>query len=108
MGYQTYKFKLYDNARRNAFLQDRISAFAPVYNHMLALRRRYYRRYGKGLSKFKMITHLAKLKENLNLRDRVFACECGWTCDRDDNAALNIHEVGKTTFAGGRVRQVAA
>ena len=62
MGYQTYKFKLYDNERRNAFLQERISAFAPVYNHMLALRLRYYRRYNKMLPKFKMMQHLAKLK----------------------------------------------
>ena len=62
MGYKTYKFKLYDNARRNAFLQERISAFAPVYNHMLALRLRYYRRYNKMLPKFKMMQHLAKLK----------------------------------------------
>ena len=49
-----------------------------------------------------------KVKENLALHDRVFSCECGWMCDRDDNSALNIHEVGKTTFAGGEVRQVAA
>ena len=63
MGYQTYKFKLYDNKRRNAFLQERISAFAPVYNHMLALRSRYYRRYGKGLSKSQMQAHLTKLKK---------------------------------------------
>lgn len=69
MAYKTYKFKLYDNKRRKDFLQDRISEFAPAYNHMLALRRRYYRRYGKGLSKLKMITHLAKLK-----RTQRFAC----------------------------------
>ena len=48
------------------------------------------------------------VKEDLNLRDRVFQCDCGWTCDRDLNAAYNIHEVGKTTFAGETVRRSAA
>ena len=37
MGYKTYKFKVYRNAIRNAFLHGRIEAFAPVYNHFLAL-----------------------------------------------------------------------
>ena len=48
------------------------------------------------------------VKEDLELRDRVFKCDCGWTCDRDLNAAYNIHEVGKTTFAGETVRRSAA
>lgn len=48
------------------------------------------------------------IKEDLALRDRVFKCDCGWTCDRDLNAALNIHKVGKTTFAGETVRRLSA
>ena len=48
------------------------------------------------------------VKEDLNLRDRVFQCDCGWTCDRDLNAALNIHKVGRTTFAGETVRRLSA
>ena len=45
MGYKTYKFKLYENKRRNAFLHARIQAFANPYNHFVALRLRYYRMY---------------------------------------------------------------
>ena len=39
-----------------------IDAFAEVYNHFIALHKRYYRRFGKYPSKFTMINHLAKLK----------------------------------------------
>ena len=69
MGYKTYKFKLYDNKRRNAFLHGRIEAFAPVYNHLLAVKRRYYSRSGKRLSKSRLQAHLAKLKKT-----KRFAC----------------------------------
>ena len=48
------------------------------------------------------------VKHDLQLRDRVFKCNCGWMCDRDLNAAYNIHEVGKTTFAGETVRRLSA
>ena len=62
MGYKTFKFKVYDNRRRNAFLQKQIESFASPYNHMLALRKRYYGIYGKSPSKDNLIKHLAKLK----------------------------------------------
>ncbi len=62
MSYKTFKFKLYDNRRRNAFLQRQIESFANPYNHLLAVRKRYYRLYGKSPGKNKLITHLAKLK----------------------------------------------
>ena len=48
------------------------------------------------------------VNKTLHLRDRVFNCKCGWTCDRDYNAALNIHKVGETTFAGETVRRLSA
>ena len=48
------------------------------------------------------------VKHDLQLRDRVFNCKCGWMCDRDYNAALNIHKVGLTTFAGETVRRLSA
>ena len=63
MGYKTYKFKLYDNKRRNDFLHERIQAFASPYNHFVALRRRYYRLFKKSPSKNDLIKHVAKLKK---------------------------------------------
>ena len=62
MGYKTYKFKLYDNRRRNGFLRRQIESFANPYNHLLAVRKRYYRIYGKSPSKNNLIKHIAKLK----------------------------------------------
>ena len=63
MGYKTFKFKMYDNAKRNAFLQARIQAFASLYNHFVALRRRYYRMFKKSPNKNDLINHVAKLKK---------------------------------------------
>ena len=83
MGYRTYKFKLYDNAKRNAFLQERIQAFANPYNHMLALRRRYYRMYGKSLSKSRLSAHLTKLKRTMRF---------GWWNTLPSQALQNVIE----------------
>lgn len=33
-------------------------------------------------------------RHNLTLRDRVLACDCGLTIDRDHNAAINIKTTG--------------
>ena len=48
------------------------------------------------------------VKEDLPLRDKVFKCDCGHEVDRDFNAAQNIYEVEKTTFAGETVRRLSA
>ncbi len=39
-----------------------------------------------------------KVKENLILAERVFTCECGFSADRDLNAALNLNKVGQDTL----------
>jgi len=39
-----------------------------------------------------------KIKENLTLADRVFNCECGFSADRDLNAALNLNKYGQDTL----------
>lgn len=53
---------MYSLCDRNKYLHYEIDAFAEVYNHFIALHKRYYRRFGKYPSKFTMINHLAKLK----------------------------------------------
>ena len=62
MEYLTYKYKMYSRCDRNKYLHRDIDAFAGVYNHFIALHKRYYRRFGKYPSKYTMINHLAKLK----------------------------------------------
>ena len=58
---KTYKFKLYSN-HGNRELHKTIDGHAHVWNHCIALQRRYYAIYGKYLSKFRLINHISKLK----------------------------------------------
>ena len=58
---KTYKFKLYSN-HGNDELHKTIDGHAHVWNHCVALERRYYSIYGKYISKFRLINHISKLK----------------------------------------------
>ena len=58
---KTYKIKLYSN-HGNRELHKTIDGHAHVWNHCVALQRRYYGVYGKYISKFRLINHLSKLK----------------------------------------------
>ncbi|MDR1378548.1 MAG: hypothetical protein LBJ36_05800 [Synergistaceae bacterium] len=46
---RTYIFKLY-KAKRNKHLHHKISLAGSIYNHLIALHRRYYRLFGKSLN----------------------------------------------------------
>lgn len=59
---KTYKFKLY-NSKKNKKLQHQLWVACRVYNHCIALHKRYWKLYRKSLNKFKLQKHLAKLKE---------------------------------------------
>ena len=58
---KTYKFKMYSN-HGNVELHKTIDGHADVWNHCVALQRRYYAIYGKYISKFRLINHISKLK----------------------------------------------
>ena len=58
---KTYKFKMYSN-HGNRELHKSIDGHAHVWNHCVALQRRYYALYGKYISKFRLINHISKLK----------------------------------------------
>lgn len=58
---RTFKYRLYHN-RRNKRLHQRIDIAGLVWNHMVALQRRYYRLTGKYISRYEMQKHLAKLR----------------------------------------------
>ena len=58
---KTYKFKMYSN-HGNRELHKTIDGHADVWNHCVALQRRYYAIYGKYISKFRLINHISKLK----------------------------------------------
>ena len=59
-----YKFKLY-HQKRTKRLEHQLWIACRVYNHCIALCRRYYKLYKKTLNKYKLQKHLAKLKNNI-------------------------------------------
>ena len=59
---KTLKFKLYEH-KRNRFLKRSINAAGVIYNHCVALHKRYYRMWGKHLSSVKLQSHIAKLRK---------------------------------------------
>ena len=59
---KTYKLKLY-NSKKNKKLQHQLWIACKVYNHCIALHKRYWKLYHKSLNKFKLQKHLAKLKK---------------------------------------------
>ena len=57
-----YKFKLY-RSKWNRKLHRQIQAAGLAYNHCIALHKRYYRLFHKGLNKYKLQKHLAKISK---------------------------------------------
>ena len=58
---KTYCFKLY-NSKKNRNLKNKINIAGIIYNHCIALHKRYYRLFHKSLNKFTLQKHLTKLK----------------------------------------------
>lgn len=58
----TYQFKLYQN-EKNRILTSKIDIAGCIYNHCIALHRRYYLLFGKSLNVYQLQKHLAKLKK---------------------------------------------
>ncbi|MBU7582013.1 MAG: transposase [Nostoc sp. TH1S01] len=59
---KTLKFKLYQH-KSNRYLKRMINAAGVIYNHCIALHKRYYRIWGKHLSCAKLQSHIAKLRK---------------------------------------------
>lgn len=59
---KTYKFKLYQS-KKNKYLHRQINIAGLIYNHCIALHRRYYRLAGKSLSQYDLMRHITKLKK---------------------------------------------
>jgi putative transposase len=58
---KTLKYRLYSN-RRNRILVQQIDIAGIIWNHITALQRRYYRMYGGYINKYRMMKHIAKLR----------------------------------------------
>ncbi|MCX6045477.1 MAG: transposase [Chloroflexi bacterium] len=59
---RTYKFKLYQS-KKNKHLHQQIDISGIIWNHAIALHRRYYKLTGKSLNLYDLQKHLAKLKK---------------------------------------------
>jgi putative transposase len=59
---KTYKYRFYNNQRRNRLLHQRIDIAGIIWNHMVALQRRYYRLTGGYINCHALQRHLAKLR----------------------------------------------
>ena len=54
---RTYTFKLY-RSKRNKHLHRKINITGMIYNHLIALHRRHYRLFGKGISANRAKLHI--------------------------------------------------
>ncbi|MBQ9255755.1 MAG: helix-turn-helix domain-containing protein, partial [Acidaminococcaceae bacterium] len=59
---RTYQFRIY-NSKKNRKLEQLLGIACSVYNHCIALQKRYYRLFKKNITAFTMSKHLAKLKK---------------------------------------------
>jgi len=59
---KTYKYKLYCSKKNND-LNTNTKICGNIYNHCIALTRRYYKMYGTYLNKFDLQKHITKLKK---------------------------------------------
>ena len=58
----TYKYKLY-RTKKTKHLDELINIAGNIYNHCIALHKRYYKLYHKNLNKFQLQKHLTQLKK---------------------------------------------
>lgn len=60
---RTLKYRLY-RSKRDHHLVRQIQVAASIWNHCLALQKRYYRMYGMSLSANRLMKHIARLRRN--------------------------------------------
>jgi putative transposase len=62
---RTYKYRMYRTGRRNKRLHNQIDIAGMIWNHSLALQRRYYRLCGGYISEKRLKKHIAKLRREV-------------------------------------------
>ncbi|MCC5657855.1 transposase [Nostoc sp. XA010] len=82
---KTLKFKLYSH-KRNKYLKASINAAGVIYNHCIALHKRYYRRWGKHLNCAKLQAHIAKLRKRKEFWQSVGSQAVQDICQRIEKA----------------------
>lgn len=82
---KTLKFKLYEH-KRNRHLKRMINAAGVIYNHCIALHKRYYRMWGKHLNCAKLQSHIAKLRKRISFWQSVGSQAVQDICQRIEKA----------------------
>ena len=84
---RTFIFKMY-HAKRNKHLHRSIDLAGRIYNHLIALHRRYYRLFGKHLGKSRLQKHITKLKKTkrFSFWNELNSQAIQQICDRIENA----------------------
>jgi putative transposase len=82
---KTLKFKLYES-HRNKHLKRSINAAGVIYNHCIALHKRYYRMWGKHLNCSKLQSHIAKLRKRKAFWQQVGSQAVQDICQRIEKA----------------------
>lgn len=85
---KTYKYRLYRCDKKDKKLRHKIFVASTIWNHFIALQRRYYRLTGKYIALYEMNTHVLKLRKTNRFalwRDLHSQC-CQDVCRRVDDA----------------------
>ena len=82
---KTYKFKLY-KSKKNRNIHRQINASGSIYNHCIALHKRYYKIFGKHLNMYQLMKHIAKLRKRIKYWQKVGSQAVQDICQRIDKA----------------------
>jgi putative transposase len=85
---KTYKYRLYRNDKKDQHLRHKLFVASTIWNHCIALQRRYYRLTGKYISLHDMNVHVLKLRkrERFALWCDLHSQACQEVCRRVDDA----------------------
>lgn len=88
----TYKYKVYkQNRNHERRLQEWLRTAAWVYNHAIALHKRYYRIYHKSISMYRLQSHLLKLRKSSYSQWKVIGSQSvQQICERINNGYKNF------------------
>ena len=96
--FKAYKYRIYPNSEQALLIEQHFGCVRFVYNWALALQNRYYKMFGKGLSRIQIQSQLVKKKKTGKFT---------WLNDVNSqsllNALLNVH-TAYTNFFKGRAK----
>jgi putative transposase len=102
---KTLKFKLY-NHQRNRYLKRSINAAGVIYNHCIAIHRRYYRMYCNQLNCAKLQRHRVKLRKRKPFWQTVGSQAVQELCQRIERAYLLFFKHHKKGVSPPRFKKI--